>query len=51
MISSDLPEVLAISDRILVIAEGRLVAEFTREDATQEKIMNAATHEGRKFLQ
>jgi rhamnose transport system ATP-binding protein len=51
MISSDLPEVLAISDRILVIAEGRLVAEFTREDATQEKIMAAATHEGRKFVE
>jgi rhamnose transport system ATP-binding protein len=51
MISSDLPEVLAISDRILVIAEGRLVAEFAREDATQEKIMAAATHEGRKFVE
>jgi rhamnose transport system ATP-binding protein len=43
VISSDLPEVLAISDRILVIAEGRLVAEFNRSEATQEKVMRAAT--------
>jgi rhamnose transport system ATP-binding protein len=42
-ISSDLPEVLAISHRILVVAEGRLVAEFPRELATQEAIMTAAT--------
>ncbi len=42
-ISSDLPEVLATSDRVLVISEGRLVASFNREDATQEKIMLAAT--------
>jgi rhamnose transport system ATP-binding protein len=49
IISSDLPEVLAISDRIVVIAEGRLVAEFSREEATQEKVMMAATHQGRKF--
>ncbi|HEY0793532.1 MAG TPA: sugar ABC transporter ATP-binding protein [Chthoniobacterales bacterium] len=43
LISSDLPEVLAMSDRILVIAEGRLVAEIPREEATQEKVMMAAT--------
>lgn len=42
VISSDLPEVLRISDRILVISDGRLVAEFSREEATQEKIMMAA---------
>jgi rhamnose transport system ATP-binding protein len=42
-ISSDLPEVLATSDRILVISEGRLAAEFSRADATQEKILLAAT--------
>jgi len=48
IISSDLPEVLAISDRILVIAEGRLVAEFSREEATHEKVMMAATHQERK---
>ena len=47
LISSDLPEVLAMSDRILVVAEGRLVAEIAREDATQERVMAAATGEGR----
>lgn len=43
MISSDLPEVLAMSDRILVLREGRLTGTFSREEATQERIMTAAT--------
>jgi ribose transport system ATP-binding protein len=43
VISSDLLEVLAISDRILVIREGRISAEFTREQATQERVIDAAT--------
>lgn len=38
MISSELPEVLGMSDRILVMREGRIVAEFSREQATQESI-------------
>ncbi|GFN23262.1 ribose import ATP-binding protein RbsA [Thermanaeromonas sp. C210] len=42
MISSELPEILAVSDRILVMRRGRLVGEFTAEEATQEKIMNRA---------
>jgi len=42
MISSDLPEVLLLSDRILVIADGRLVAELPGSDATQESVMSAA---------
>ncbi|WP_199433797.1 sugar ABC transporter ATP-binding protein [Qaidamihabitans albus] len=42
VISSYLPEVLTISDRILVTRFGRTVAEFSREEATQEKIMYAA---------
>ncbi len=42
LISSELPELLALSDRILVMAEGRLTAAFTRETATQEAIMHAA---------
>lgn len=42
MISSDLHEILAMSDRVLVVADGRLVAEFARKDATQERIMAAA---------
>ncbi len=41
MISSELPEVLGMSDRIYVLNEGRLVGEFTAEEATQEKIMGA----------
>lgn len=43
MISSELPEILGMSDRILVMNEGRLVNQFTRAEATQEKIMFAAT--------
>ncbi len=43
MISSELPEILGVSDRILVMHEGRIVAEFSREEATQDKIMLAAT--------
>ncbi len=39
VISSDLPEVLAISSRVLVMREGRLVGELLRADATQEKAM------------
>ena len=41
--SSELPELLTICDRILVLAEGRLTGEFRGEDATEEKIMEAAT--------
>ena len=41
MISSELPEILGMSDRIYVLNEGRIVGEFDREDATQEKIMGA----------
>ncbi|SFK67052.1 sugar ABC transporter ATP-binding protein [Brevibacillus centrosporus] len=43
MISSELPEVLGMSDRVLVMHEGRITGEFTREEATQEMIMRAAT--------
>lgn len=42
MISSDLPEVLAMSDRILVMREGQQMGIFSREEATQETIMTAA---------
>lgn len=42
MISSDLPEVLGISDRIMVMSEGRISGELQREEATQEKIMKLA---------
>jgi len=42
LISSELPEILAMSDRVLVMREGRLVAELTREEATQERVIQAA---------
>jgi rhamnose transport system ATP-binding protein len=42
LISSDLPEVLAMSDRVLVMREGRQMGIFSREEATQERIMTAA---------
>ncbi|MCU0513927.1 MAG: sugar ABC transporter ATP-binding protein [Anaerolineae bacterium] len=41
MISSELPEILGMSDRVLVMREGRLVAEFSRAEATQERIAAA----------
>ena len=41
IISSELPEVLGMSDRIYVLNEGRVVGEFTGQEATQEKIMGA----------
>ena len=43
MISSELPEVLGMSDRVIVMREGRLTGHFTRAEATQEKIISAAT--------
>jgi len=43
MISSELPEVLGMADRILVVCEGRLTADISREDATPENVMRAAT--------
>ncbi|AMQ20701.1 xylose ABC transporter ATP-binding protein [Geobacillus sp. JS12] len=43
LISSELPEVMGMSDRILVMSEGRITGEFQRHEATQEKIMTCAT--------
>jgi ribose transport system ATP-binding protein len=43
MISSEMPEILAISDRILVMYEGRITGELTRAEATQERIMTLAS--------
>jgi ribose transport system ATP-binding protein len=43
MISSELPEMLAMADRILVISKGKVTGEFSRKDATQEKLLHATT--------
>jgi rhamnose transport system ATP-binding protein len=42
LISSELPEILGMSDRVLVMREGRLVAELERGDATPERVIQAA---------
>ena len=47
-VSSELPEVLGIADRILVMAEGRIRGELSREEATQEKVMAYATTIGKE---
>lgn len=43
LVSSELPEVLGLADRVLVLHEGRVTGEFTRKEATPEKVMSAAT--------
>jgi inositol transport system ATP-binding protein len=43
MVSSELPEILGMSDRVLVMHDGRITGEFSRDEVTQEKIMTAAT--------
>jgi rhamnose transport system ATP-binding protein len=44
MISSELPEVLGMADRVLVVCEGRITADIDRADATPESVMTAATN-------
>lgn len=44
VVSSEMPELLAVCDRIIVVAEGKQRAEFTIEEATEEKLVRAATH-------
>lgn len=48
LVSSELPEVLGMSDRILVLHEGRLTGEFTRAAATPEEVMACATGQVRR---
>jgi ABC-type sugar transport system ATPase subunit len=43
LVSSELPELLRLSDRILVLHEGRIAARYDASEATQERIMAAAT--------
>ncbi|HYE86663.1 MAG TPA: ATP-binding cassette domain-containing protein, partial [Vicinamibacterales bacterium] len=45
MVSSDLPEVLALSDKILVMKQGRIQGELDAATATEEAVMHLATHE------
>ena len=49
MASSEMPELLAMCDRILVLREGRLSATLTRGEATQERILEAATTRGEAY--
>ena len=44
MISSELPEILGMSDRVYIVASGRIAGEMPTEEATQEKIMHLATN-------
>ncbi|MFC4075936.1 sugar ABC transporter ATP-binding protein [Salinithrix halophila] len=48
LISSDLPEVLGMSDRLLVMHEGRIVAEYQRGEADQEAVVQAASGGGKQ---
>ena len=43
VVSSELPEIIGISDRIITLCEGRITGEFLRGEATQEKLLAAAT--------
>lgn len=42
VVSSELPEIMSVSDRILVVSDGAITGEFTREEATQEKILECS---------
>ena len=48
VISSELPEVLGISDRIYVMNEGRIIGEYDKNDASQEKIMRIIVQSDRR---
>ena len=48
LISSELPEVLAMADRVIVLHEGRVTGTFARSEATQERVMYAATGQERE---
>jgi ribose transport system ATP-binding protein len=45
MISSDMPEIIGMSDRVLVVHQGEITGEFNKEELTQEKIMQSAAGE------
>ena len=50
-VSSEMPEIMGISDRILVMCDGRITGEMPIGEATQEKIMDLATHFENKMNQ
>ncbi|NLB90015.1 MAG: D-xylose ABC transporter ATP-binding protein, partial [Clostridiales bacterium] len=47
--SSELPEILGIADRIIVMCDGRITGELMAEEATQEKILTLATRFEKKI--
>jgi ABC-type sugar transport system ATPase subunit len=50
LVSSELPELIGMSDRILVLHEGRIGGEFNRDEATQERLLAAAMGQGQVML-
>jgi ABC-type sugar transport system ATPase subunit len=48
LVSSELPEVLGLSDRVMVLHQGRITGEFTRSEATPEAVMACATGHARR---
>ena len=48
LVSSEMPEVLGLSDRVIVLHEGRVTGEFTRAEATPEAVMSCATGHARR---
>ena len=48
-VSSELPEVIGVADRIIVMCDGRITGELSREEATQEKVLALATRFENKF--
>ncbi len=48
-VSSELPEVIGVADRIIVMCDGRITGELSREEATQEKVLTLATQFENKF--
>ncbi len=50
-VSSEMPEIMGIADRIIVMCDGRITGELTKEEATQEKILTLATRFEKKVAQ
>ena len=51
MVSSELPEVLGMSDRVIVMSNGQITGELSRSEATQEQVMKFATMKGEKIYE